>query len=103
MKEQEKTNYYRVAEAIGYIKGNFKTQPGLEEIADKIHVSPFHFQRLFTEWAGVSPKKFLQYITVEHAKKMLKENQATLFDTALTGMCFKTESTLSFFPDITIF
>lgn len=87
MKEQEKTNYSRVAEAIGYIKENFKTQPRLEEVAEKIHVSPFHFQRLFTEWAGVSPKKFLQYITVEHAKKMLKENQATLFDTAIeTGL-----------------
>ena len=87
MKEQEKTNYNRIAEAIGYIKENFKTQPGLEEVAEKIHVSPFHFQRLFTEWAGVSPKKFLQYITVEHAKKMLKENQATLFDTAFeTGL-----------------
>jgi AraC family transcriptional regulator, regulatory protein of adaptative response / methylated-DNA-[protein]-cysteine methyltransferase len=82
MKEQERTNYSRIAEAIGYIKENFKTQPRLEEVAEKIHVSPFHFQRLFTEWAGVSPKKFLQYITVEHAKKMLKENGATLFDTA---------------------
>jgi len=87
MKEQEQTNFSRVAEAIGYIKNNFKTQPGLEEVAEKIHVSPFHFQRLFTEWAGVSPKKFLQYITVEHAKKMLKENNATLFDTAFeTGL-----------------
>ena len=87
MKEQEKTNYSRIAEAIGYIKENFKTQPGLDEVAGKIHVSPFHFQRLFTEWAGVSPKKFLQYITVEHAKRLLKENQATLFDTAFeTGL-----------------
>jgi len=87
MKEQEKTNYSRIAEAIGYIKENFKTQPRLEEVAEKIHVSPFHFQRMFTEWAGVSPKKFLQYITVEHAKKMLKENQASLFDTAFeTGL-----------------
>lgn len=87
MKEQEQTNFSRIAEAIGYIKTNFKTQPRLEEVAEKIHLSPFHFQRLFTEWAGVSPKKFLQYITVEHAKKMLKENQATLFDTAFeTGL-----------------
>jgi AraC family transcriptional regulator of adaptative response/methylated-DNA-[protein]-cysteine methyltransferase len=87
MKEQEKTNFSRIAEAIDYIKDNFKTQPGLEEVAEKIHVSPFHFQRLFTEWAGVSPKKFLQYLTVEHAKKMLKENQATLFETAFeTGL-----------------
>lgn len=87
MKEQEKTNFSRIAEAIDYIKDNFKTQPGLEVVAEKIHLSPFHFQRLFTEWAGVSPKKFLQYLTVEHAKKMLKENQATLFETAFeTGL-----------------
>ena len=87
MKEQEQTNYSRIAEAIGYITENYKTQPGLEEVAEKIHVSPFHFQRMFTEWAGVSPKKFLQYITVEHAKKMLKDEQASLFDTAFeTGL-----------------
>ena len=87
MKEQKKTNFSRIAEAIDYIKDNFKAQPGLEEVAEKIHLSPFHFQRLFTEWAGVSPKKFLQYLTIEHAKKMLKENQATLFETAFeTGL-----------------
>jgi AraC family transcriptional regulator of adaptative response/methylated-DNA-[protein]-cysteine methyltransferase len=52
-----------------------------------VHLSPFHFQRLFTEWAGTSPKKFLQYISIEHAKKLLKENQATLFETAYeTGL-----------------
>ncbi|MBB6274459.1 AraC family transcriptional regulator of adaptative response/methylated-DNA-[protein]-cysteine methyltransferase [Pedobacter cryoconitis] len=87
MKAQEETNYSRIAEAISYLNGNFKTQPGLEEVAEKINLSPFHFQRLFTEWAGVSPKKFLQYLTIEHAKKMLKENQATLFETAFeTGL-----------------
>lgn len=84
---QDQTNYSRIAEAIGYIKENFKSQPSLDEIAEKIALSPFHFQRLFTDWAGVSPKKFLQYLTVEHAKKMLKENQASLFDTAIeTGL-----------------
>jgi AraC family transcriptional regulator of adaptative response/methylated-DNA-[protein]-cysteine methyltransferase len=83
MKTQDEANFSRIAAAIGYIKTNFKTQPGLEEVADKIHLSPFHFQRLFTNWAGVSPKKFLQYITVEHAKKMLQQSQATLFETAL--------------------
>jgi O-6-methylguanine DNA methyltransferase len=84
---QQHTNYSRIAEAIEYIQTNFKTQPRLEEVAEKINLSPFHFQRLFTDWAGVSPKKFLQYITVEHAKKMLKENQATLFETAIeTGL-----------------
>ena len=82
MKEKELANYDRIAEAIGYIKTNFKAQPGLEELAENIHLSTYHFQRLFTDWAGVSPKKFLQYITVEYAKKMLKEDKATLFDAA---------------------
>jgi len=87
MKEQEKINYDRIAEAIDYIRENFRTQPGLDEIAGKIHLSPYHFQRLFTDWAGVSPKKFLQYISVEHAKAILKEEKATVFDAALeTGL-----------------
>ena len=87
MNKQDQTDFSRIAAAIGYIKNNFKMQPSLEEVAEKIHVSPFHFQRMFTEWAGVSPKKFLQYITVAHAKKLLKENNATLFDTAFeTGL-----------------
>lgn len=87
MKEKEKTNYSRIEEAIGYITTNFKTQPGLDEVAEKIHLSPYHFQRLFTDWAGVSPKKFLQYISVEYAKNILKDKQATLFDAAFeTGL-----------------
>lgn len=88
MNTQENINYNRIADAIDYIKINFKEQPNLDEVAEKVHLSPFHFQRLFTEWAGTSPKKFLQYISVEHAKKILKENnQATLFDAAFdTGL-----------------
>lgn len=83
----EQVNYERIAVAIDYIREHFKAQPTLDEIAAQIHLSPFHFQRLFTEWAGVSPKKFLQYISLEHAKKMLKENQASLFETAFdTGL-----------------
>jgi AraC family transcriptional regulator, regulatory protein of adaptative response / methylated-DNA-[protein]-cysteine methyltransferase len=87
MNTQDNINYQRIAEAIDYIKQNFKEQPNLDEVAEKIHVSPFHFQRLFTEWAGVSPKKFLQYLSVEYAKDLLKNKQATLFDTAIeTGL-----------------
>lgn len=82
MTTQETLNYNRIAEAITYIKQNFKTQPSLEEVAEKINISPFHFQRMFTDWAGVSPKKFLQYISVEHAKQILKSKQASLFDAA---------------------
>lgn len=87
MDSQNEVNYQRIAEAIDYIRTNFKEQPDLEKVAKKIHISPFHFQRLFTEWAGVSPKKFLQFISVGHAKSILKEKQATLFDAAFeTGL-----------------
>lgn len=82
MTQQEQINYSRIAEAIDYIKTNFKEQPSLHEIAETVHLSPFHFQRLFTDWAGVSPKKFMQYLSVEYAKQLLKEKQATLFDAA---------------------
>mgnify|MGYP003109060541 FL=1 len=82
MNEQSQINYERVAQAIDYLKLNFKAQPNLDELAEKVNLSPFHFQRMFTEWAGVSPKKFLQYISVEHAKQVLKEKQSTLFDAA---------------------
>jgi AraC family transcriptional regulator of adaptative response/methylated-DNA-[protein]-cysteine methyltransferase len=87
MTEQEHINYDRIAKAIDYIKTNFKEQPSLNDIAETVHLSPYHFQRLFTDWAGVSPKKFMQYISVAYAKQLLKEKQATLFDTAYeTGL-----------------
>jgi AraC family transcriptional regulator of adaptative response/methylated-DNA-[protein]-cysteine methyltransferase len=87
MISQELTNYERIARAIEYLKMNFKRQPSLEEVAENVYLSPFHFQRMFTEWAGVSPKKFTQYLSVEYAKALLKEKQASLFDTALeTGL-----------------
>jgi AraC family transcriptional regulator of adaptative response/methylated-DNA-[protein]-cysteine methyltransferase len=87
MKSQDQIDYIRIAEAIEYIQKNFKSQPRLEEVAENIHVSPYHFHRLFTEWAGTSPKKFLEYISVEYAKKLLKENQSSLFETAIeTGL-----------------
>ncbi|MBS1607291.1 MAG: methylated-DNA--[protein]-cysteine S-methyltransferase [Bacteroidetes bacterium] len=87
MNTQNDINFQRIAEAIEYIKMNFKEQPDLEKVAGKIHLSPFHFQRLFTDWAGVSPKKFLQFISLEYAKSILKDQQATLVDAAYeTGL-----------------
>ncbi|WP_298487051.1 methylated-DNA--[protein]-cysteine S-methyltransferase [uncultured Maribacter sp.] len=87
MNEQEYINYNRIAEAIEYIQHNYTEQPTLEEIADKVHLSPFHFQKMFTDWAGVSPKKFLQFISVQHAKQILNDSQSTLFETAYkTGL-----------------
>jgi AraC family transcriptional regulator of adaptative response/methylated-DNA-[protein]-cysteine methyltransferase len=87
METQEAINYQRIAEAINYIRLNFKEQPNLDDVAEKVNLSPFHFQRMFTEWAGISPKKFLQYLSLDYAKGILKEKQATLFDAAFaTGL-----------------
>ena len=81
-------DYQRIEQAIRFIRENFREQPGLDEIARQIHLSPFHFQRLFKEWAGVSPKKFLQFTSIEYAKKLLQEQKtlATVsFETGLSG------------------
>ena len=87
MTQQEELNYKRVAKAIAFIRANFQDQPALIDIAKAVHLSPFHFQRMFTDWAGVSPKKFMQYLSLEYAKKILKEKRATLFDAAYeTGL-----------------
>ena len=87
MSEQQHINYERIAEAIEYIKTSFQDQPDLEELAAKVHISPFHFQRMFQEWAGTTPKKFLQYISLNHAKKLLSENKVSLADAAFeTGL-----------------
>jgi len=87
MSTQENINYHRIEDAINYIKLNFKDQPDLDQVAEKVHLSPFHFQRMFTDWAGISPKKFIQYLSLDYAKDILKNNQATLFDAAFeTGL-----------------
>ncbi|RCH56635.1 cysteine methyltransferase [Mucilaginibacter hurinus] len=87
METQDAINYHRIEKAIAYIKGNFKSQPDLDVIAEKVGLSPFHFQRMFTEWAGISPKKFIQYLSLQHAKGILKQKQPTLFNTAFeTGL-----------------
>lgn len=82
------TDYQRIEKAIVYLKDHFKEQPGLDEVAQQVHLSPFHFQRMFKDWAGVSPKKFLQYLSIEHAKELLKQNRPlsdVTFETGLSG------------------
>lgn len=82
MESQEVLNYRRIAQAIEFIRQQYKLQPGLEEVAEHVGLSPAHFQRLFTEWAGVSPKKFIQFLTLQDAKQALRrEAQPTLFET----------------------
>lgn len=73
--------YQQIAQAILHLTATFREQPLLGELAEKANLSEFHFQRLFTEWAGVSPKKFGQYLTLEHAKTRLRKG-ATLADAA---------------------
>lgn len=76
-------DYDRIASAIGYLKANFRDQPSLEEVAAEAGLSPFHFQRLFKEWAGVSPKQFIHYLSLNYAKQLLAGGQSTLFDAAM--------------------
>lgn len=72
------TDYDRIAKAIDFIARRVDSQPTLEEIAGHLHLSPFHFQRLFSRWAGVTPKRFLQVLTVERAKALLHEARPLL-------------------------
>ena len=81
-------DYARIERALVYIREHFRDQPDLDEIAAVAALSPFHFQRLFTRWAGVSPKQFLGYLTLEHAKKTLDRSASVLdaaYDSGLSG------------------
>ena len=75
-----------VAEAIRYIRQQQSQQPTLEEISNHVHLSKFHLQRVFKEWAGVSPKGFLQYLTVEKSKDLLRAGQSTLATSYQMGL-----------------
>ncbi|MCC5834055.1 MAG: methylated-DNA--[protein]-cysteine S-methyltransferase [Opitutales bacterium] len=67
------SDYERIAKAIAYLRANVGSQPGLEELARQLHLSPFHFQRLFKRWAGTTPKRFLEVLTVERGKSLLRQ------------------------------
>ncbi len=70
--------YGVVEEAIRFLTVHYKKQPTLEEIAEHMHMSPFHLQRTFTEWAGISPKKFLQYLTLNALKKEVHQTESII-------------------------
>lgn len=78
---QQDLDYARIARAIRFLEARRRERPSLEEVARAVHLSPFHFERLFVRWAGVSPKKYLQYLTKEHARALLKSS-ATVLDAA---------------------
>ena len=79
-------DYARVERAILYLEQNYRNQPTLEEVAAGVHLSKYHFQRMFSRWAGISPKRFMQFLTLNHAKALLADSHSVL-DAALdTGM-----------------
>lgn len=80
------TDYQRVAQAIQFLEQHYQEQPSLEDLATRLALSPFHLQRLFTQWAGVSPKRFVQYLTAEHAKSLLTNAHSVLHTTYETGL-----------------
>src|SRR5882724_13138731 len=79
-------DYRRIERAIAFLQEHFLAQPDLAAIAKHVYLSEFHFQRLFTRWAGVSPKRFLQFLTIEHAKHGLSSSQAVLDATLDSGL-----------------
>lgn len=79
--------YETIEKAIAYLKDHYSEQPDLDTIAASMNLSPFHFQRMFSQWAGVSPKKFIQFLNIRYARELLRKKQHTLFNTALeTGL-----------------
>ncbi len=78
--------YALVARAISFIRTSAKQQPTLVQVANAVHVSPYHLQRIFAEWAGISPKRFLQYLTKEHAKLQLMASSDVLSVTENIGL-----------------
>lgn len=84
--KQLSDDYLRIEQAIQYLEKHYKDQPQLEDVAANIGLSEYHFQRLFTRWAGVSPKRFLQFVTKENAKGLLDRSENLLETTHQTGL-----------------
>jgi len=80
------SDYARIETAIEYLEKTFLDQPSLEDLSRHLDLSPFHFQKLFKRWAGISPKRFLQFLTVEYAKKLLNESRSVLETTHESGL-----------------
>jgi AraC family transcriptional regulator of adaptative response/methylated-DNA-[protein]-cysteine methyltransferase len=77
------SDYIRIEKAMTYMSEHVSSQPSLEDVAAHVHLSPFHFHRVFCKWAGTTPKRFLQALTLERSKRMLKE-EGSLMDVSLS-------------------
>jgi AraC family transcriptional regulator of adaptative response/methylated-DNA-[protein]-cysteine methyltransferase len=72
------SDYARIEKTIRYLEANFRAQPSLAALAAQVHLSEYHFQRLFRRWAGISPKRFLQVLTADYARRLLHESHTVL-------------------------
>lgn len=79
-------DYQLIAAAIAWLETNRLEQPSLDDLAGHLAISPFHLQRLFKRWAGISPKRFLQFLTVEHAKELLAQSHSLLDAAYASGL-----------------
>lgn len=79
-------HYTLIDQAIRYIEAHARQQPELKEIASAVGLSEYHFQRIFTRWAGISPKRFMQFLTKEHAKELLDKSENLLDATHQVGL-----------------
>ena len=79
-------DYERIARVIEYLDEHHTEQPDLATLATRIGVSAFHFHRLFVKWAGVTPKDFLQCLTLTHAKELLRQGESVLDAALCSGL-----------------
>ncbi len=79
-------DYERIEQALLYIEQHFTQQPSLKDIADQVHLSEYHFERLFSRWAGTSPQRFLRYLTKEYARQLLDQSRDLLDVTYTAGL-----------------
>lgn len=85
---QAAEDFRRIEKAIHYLEQNSANQPELAEVAASVNMSEYHFQRMFSRWVGISPKRFLQFLTREHARQLLQQSISVLdtaLDSGLTG------------------
>jgi AraC family transcriptional regulator of adaptative response/methylated-DNA-[protein]-cysteine methyltransferase len=82
----ETKDYIRIESALNYLTERAEAQPTLADVAGHVGLSEHHLQRLFTRWAGISPKRFLQFQTIESAKSLLRESRSVLDTTYSTGL-----------------
>jgi AraC family transcriptional regulator of adaptative response/methylated-DNA-[protein]-cysteine methyltransferase len=80
------TDYIRIESALAYLSQYAGAQPALADVAEHVGLSEYHLQRVFTRWAGISPKRFLQFQTVESAKSLLRDSHSILDTTYSTGL-----------------